>query len=489
MSGRSAGCSACSAPWVRVARLTAVCLLAPAVLLGWPLYMRYAVLRDLALPLAPSDMRVLDAHISTTWCQAQAVRANGSFSAWMMGGKPGRGRRRRSSLVRDIRLGDDVKEYWGFYLLKGSSVTVSPCARWPGVSLVVIRGYDHLQQCAYIGDDSSEEAEEVRRAALRQQLEEGHRAPRTPAPPPDEPRLKPRSNLPTRMHVVKEEAVEFHEKVRPAPRLFNRLDGLEEARASPEDAEGSAELARGVLERLRALGRTGQRALERLRAARLGRDVGEDENIAAEDPGPAPPSPPAPPAPPAPGEDVHGWVNETTSLDESHSELWSSFSSSEEALLGCAGLVLNLPLTPHRQCQRRRPVEDLATAAAPNVITYTVPMDGHYFFILGSENEVQTNYVRVRFELDRVVYDVHGPVAECTPGAPGQNATSCTLPLRFLSDDTMVLEVPVETDEEARDNPRVHHDHVLAVSTCEPRTALYVACILALPALILTCAF
>jgi hypothetical protein len=33
--------------------------------------------------------------------------------------------------------------------------------RWPGASLVIIRGHKHLHQCAYIGDDSSEELEEM----------------------------------------------------------------------------------------------------------------------------------------------------------------------------------------------------------------------------------------------------------------------------------------------------------------------------------------
>lgn len=58
-------------------------------------------------------------------------------------------------------LSDDMKEYWGFYLLKGSTVTVSTCARWPGASLILIRGHRHLHECAYIGDDSSEELEEL----------------------------------------------------------------------------------------------------------------------------------------------------------------------------------------------------------------------------------------------------------------------------------------------------------------------------------------
>lgn len=34
------------------------------------------------------------------------------------------------SMTRDLNnLEDDMKEYWGFYLLKGSVITVSACAR------------------------------------------------------------------------------------------------------------------------------------------------------------------------------------------------------------------------------------------------------------------------------------------------------------------------------------------------------------------------
>lgn len=32
---------------------------------------------------------------------------------------------------------------------------------WPGASMILIRGHRHLQECAYIGDDSSEELEEL----------------------------------------------------------------------------------------------------------------------------------------------------------------------------------------------------------------------------------------------------------------------------------------------------------------------------------------
>lgn len=34
------------------------------------------------------------------------------------------------SMMRHLILEDDMKEYWGFYLLRGSSVTVSTCVRY-----------------------------------------------------------------------------------------------------------------------------------------------------------------------------------------------------------------------------------------------------------------------------------------------------------------------------------------------------------------------
>lgn len=34
-------------------------------------------------------------------------------------------------------------------------------SRWPGASLIMIKGHRHLKECAYIGDDSSEELDEM----------------------------------------------------------------------------------------------------------------------------------------------------------------------------------------------------------------------------------------------------------------------------------------------------------------------------------------
>ncbi|KAJ8971793.1 hypothetical protein NQ314_000539 [Rhamnusium bicolor] len=65
-----------------------------------------------------------------------------------------------------------------------------------------------------------------------------------------------------------------------------------------------------------------------------------------------------------------GIFNETTLNDMSNSEFWSSFSSSEEALLNCAGLILNLPLTPHHKCQEHLSEDDVKESYRDNTITY-----------------------------------------------------------------------------------------------------------------------
>lgn len=68
--------------------------------------------------------------------------------------------------------------------------------------------------------------------------------------------------------------------------------------------------------------------------------------------------------------DHRGTINETTLNDKSNSEFWSSFSSSEEALLNCAGLILNLPLTPHKQCVANLSEENISGAYLENTVTY-----------------------------------------------------------------------------------------------------------------------
>lgn len=53
-------------------RLFRLCLLGmflPAVLVAGPIYLRYRVYCEQLYPLTVSDQRLIDAKVSTTWCQ------------------------------------------------------------------------------------------------------------------------------------------------------------------------------------------------------------------------------------------------------------------------------------------------------------------------------------------------------------------------------------------------------------------------------------
>ncbi|CAG9135808.1 unnamed protein product [Plutella xylostella] len=214
----------------------------------------------------------------------------------------------------------------------------------------------------------------------------------------------------------------------------------------------------------------------------------------------------------------HTVVNETSPLDMSNSEFWSSFSSSEEALLECDGLILNLPLTPdctflfcifvglsvpprlitfeeallecdglilnlpltpHTRCAAGASEAERLAAAQRNAITYRVPANGYYFFVFNSENEVQTNFINVRFDLQKTRYDVaRTALREC------RNSTErCDLKLDMFSSQKVVLELPL------RNNDSLWNEQFVVISECEPRTSIYLVCAISVPLLILVFAF
>lgn len=70
----------------------------------------------------------------------------------------------------------------------------------------------------------------------------------------------------------------------------------------------------------------------------------------------------------------HNHANDTSQSDE------SSFSSSEEAMLHCRGVLISQPLVPEHTCNNR-------TDPTKNLIHYTVEEDGYYYFIFSSANE------------------------------------------------------------------------------------------------------
>nr|XP_012137415.1 PREDICTED: uncharacterized protein LOC105662068 isoform X1 [Megachile rotundata] len=591
---------------LRLLRLCLLGMLLPAILVALPMYLRYRVYSEQLYPVTVSDQRLIDAKVSTTWCQSQVIKVNATFNAYLMNDEPTvENHVLPVSMTRHLILEDDMKEYWGFYLLRGSTVTVSTCVRWPGASLTIIRGHKHLHECAFIGDDSSEELEELLEVAketglitangtlerespsnepekmkrVHQDVQFHHKAhlfnsskhltnsmvhynsheldakamrtiltelfaktldtkkKQKENPhhhyegtfvevdnidkPPGPNVANPETNLLKNFgDVLKKQQEKVNSSVKNEKHMLTKHGKLEhggerrnqknETEESRNSEPTSAEVFQDVLNKINSLGFRGKKILKRLmdeieekgpegealrrvvnetmndqrlsdaEKARRRRDLilsstlnreltedDEDDDAAIEE---------DMLNPDGIAED-RGTVNETTLNDRSNSEFWSSFSSSEERLLDCKGLILNLPLTPHRQCTPKHEKEH-STASFANTVTYRVPTNGYYFFVFNSENEIQPNFLRVRFDLLKTVYNISNPVHACK-----NSTTECSLPFKIFSNQRTVFELPLSG------NDSQWNEEYVVVSTCEPRTSVYLLCIISVPLLILVFAF
>lgn len=142
------------------------------------------------------------------------------------------------------------------------------------------------------------------------------------------------------------------------------------------------------------------------------------------------------------------------------------------------GLILSLPLSPNRKCESGSDDADFEAASHSNAITYTVPSNGYYFFVFNSENEVQDNYIRVKFDIHKTVYNVSNSLQSCS------NAVNeCKLPLNFFSNQKVVFELPMNNNE------TLWNEEYVVISECEPRTAIYLVCVVSVPLMILFFAF
>lgn len=70
------------------------------------------------------------ARFSLVGFQKQLIVSNTTFNAYVIANEPEISKNYENiDMRRSIILKDGVKEYWGFYLLKGSSFDVSACVR------------------------------------------------------------------------------------------------------------------------------------------------------------------------------------------------------------------------------------------------------------------------------------------------------------------------------------------------------------------------
>lgn len=135
--------------------------------------------------------------------------------------------------------------------------------------------------------------------------------------------------------------------------------------------------------------------------------------------------------------------------DGSDSESESSFSSSEEALQKCEGVLATFNIIPDDNCAGDRSYEDLEIHSAgsalripssdlTNLVTLpyyaeTVNVSGYYYFIFGSENEKRDNFIRAKFELEKFEYLLPEPLENCT------DVKECHVDFNFASSQKVKL--------------------------------------------------
>ncbi|XP_063849270.1 uncharacterized protein LOC135093692 [Scylla paramamosain] len=471
----SGGCMASA--W-RVISFFLVVFVLPTVLISLPLYARYHLYHTRHLPMTETDTRALNYAVSPFWCQVSRV-SNGTLDAYLVSGTPKvRKEKRHVSLKRKLLLQHDDIEYWGVYLLEGSTFTVSSTARWPGGVLLVAKGEENLRKCFYREDHLEAELNgappktvyrspvDVDDLPAEVLVEEEHHWADNGGEVFDEEGedvlvdnlgikpLKDKEDEEVEVD-VKEEEEEEEEKDDEALVVVPRRKGP------------------SIPKRRNGKGKKGKKG-KKNKANKNDTLHGRSRRSAAQaSPPPVLPdlSPSSPPPTPLSDSklDMLHRFNDTLTVTTGN----SSFSSSEEFLEQCRDSILVVELPPSLDWEWRLTTDNIGPSNS-----WHIPVDSsdYYYFIFTSDNSIELNHLGFVLDLQRTTYDVTDHLEAC------RNASECIFPLAFTQTESVVVEVPA--------GEQLDELHSFEVTTaCQPRVPVYMVFILLVPFIILLFAF
>lgn len=165
-------------------------------------------------------------------------------------------------------------------------------------------------------------------------------------------------------------------------------------------------------------------------------------------------------------------VNYTKQDDE------SSASSFETNLITCYNgqILLTQKFPPSHLCT------DVSYLEKGNHMQakHEVASDGYYYYIFYSDNDIRVNDLHAIFNIYKPTYQY----ANISESKGCRNQTSCTFPLDFWSDETVIVEVPTRDGIEHEED-----DISYLISTCHPRMSVYMIFPISVLFLIMGCAF
>lgn len=154
-----------------------------------------------------------------------------------------------------------------------------------------------------------------------------------------------------------------------------------------------------------------------------------------------------------------------------------SVSSFENDLLTCydGRILVTRGFLPSRLCNDAAYLEQ----SGHMVTEHLVASDGYYYYIFYSDNDFLKNDIHAVFDIYKPTYRfADSSSRECI------NKTYCEFPLSFMGDEVVIVEVPTRDGIEHEAD-----DITFLMSTCKPRTSVYIIFPILVLFLIICCAF
>ncbi|XP_052128282.1 uncharacterized protein LOC113206796 isoform X1 [Frankliniella occidentalis] len=476
-------------------RVLAFCLLIgilPAALLIIPLYLKHSVYADVSVAVAESDvLRVVDG-ISNVFCQEHRLKMNSSFNAFQMRGTPEISNiRKHIRLKKSMSLPDDTLEYWGFFLPKGSSVVLSVCSRFDGSRILVVKGEKNLRTCGLLEhtarkaginmaqgegqvhvtfeteaqeilSDSTahiREAAEVNRKQVIEDENVGQEVTDREENTTNKPSLNGSISF-DRISTNSSRPLDITEKTATVPSLVRRS---RHAKKRLKDLEQHHKVHnKDLWEKKKML----------LEETLIPKENGNERVKTSENTGRKKRYLKVDPKNALDGGIAHGGNANNYSVKSSE----SSVSSFENGLLTCyAGqILLTQSFPPSHLCTDVHFLEK----GSHMQTKHEVVSDGYYYYIFYSDNDYVQNDIHAVFNIYKPTYQYANYSKGCI------NKTECNFPLKFLSAETVIVEVPT------RDGIEHEQDDIsLLISSCHPRRSVYIIFPVTVLFLILGCAF
>ncbi|XP_065358023.1 uncharacterized protein LOC135952147 isoform X2 [Calliphora vicina] len=493
-----------------VKRVLIFCILIvilPATLIVIPLYLRRTVFADVVYPVAESDIIEIRDGISSIFCQQHSLKMSSNFNAFQLAGRPEISTNHKHiRLKKSMTLPDDTFEYWGFYLLKGARVLLKFCSRYDGARMLVVKGARELDTCGLLDHNKKKfgpnwnqgheqvkvffEDFEVINENIRSDelvnstdiqnatensdhlMEMENRGAEDLTEDIDEDGSESEEDnttTTTTTEIPKTTKVRRKKLKKGSPNSQKqRENNGNSLKTSEEDINPLKQMNsqedlniprirrtsqhKAYLERhARDHEQRKQKVYDQLYKHRPKRDHVYDRKY------------------------THGGnAMNFTQTDESN-----SISSFENGLLECfkTNKLSFGDFPPMADCTNPHFLEN---GSHRMLSIHEIDADGYYYYIFYSDNDMVRNDIHA-------IFDIYKPTFEYSNLTNQQacvNATNCTFPIGFMSDEIVVVEVPTRDGIEHEDD-----DITYLISTCHPRPEIYAIFPVLVLILILSCSF